>query len=52
MYMSVLVKRISGYMVENSYIDKSSQKAGIQGFSGCIEHANVINQLIKVAKKG
>lgn len=51
MYMSVLVKRISGYMV-NSYIDKSLQKAGIQGFSGCIEHASVINRLIKVAKKG
>ena len=51
MYMSVLGKRISGYMVENSYIDSSIQQAGILGFSGCIEYTSVITQLIKEAKK-
>ena len=52
MYMSALAKRISGYMVENSYIDTSIQKAGIPGVSGCIEHTSVISQLIKEVKKG
>ena len=52
MYMSALAKRISGHMVENSYIDTSTQKAGIPGVSGCIEHTSVISQLIKEVKKG
>ena len=39
-------------MVENNYIDTSIQKAGIPGFSRCIEHTSVISQLIKEAKKG
>ena len=34
----------------NSYIDTSIQKAGIPGFSGCID-TRVISQLIKEAKK-
>ena len=51
MYMSVLAMRISGYMVENSYIDTSIQRAGIPGFSGCIEHTSVISQLLNEAKK-
>ena len=33
MYMSVLAKRIPGYMVENSCIDTSIKMAGIPGFS-------------------
>ena len=39
-------------MVENSYLETCIQKAGIPGFSGCIEHTSVISQLIKEAKKG
>ena len=50
--MSVLAKRMSGCMVENSYIDTSIQKTGIPGVSGCIEYTSVISQLIKEAKKG
>ena len=33
-------------------VDTTIQKAGILGFSGCIEHTSVISQLIKEAKKG
>ena len=51
MYMSVLAKRISGYMVENSYTDTSIQMAGIPGFSGRIEYTRVISQFIKEVKK-
>ena len=51
--MSVLAEHISGYvyMVENSYIYTSIQKAGIPGFSECIKHTSVISKLIKEAKK-
>ena len=49
MYMLVLAKLISGYMVKKTYIDTSIEKAGIPGFSGCIEHTRVISQLIKEA---
>ena len=52
-FMSVLAEQISGYvyMVENSYIDISIQRAGIPGFSECIKHTSVISQLIKETKK-
>ena len=51
-FLSVLAKRISVYMVDNGYIDTSIQKAGIPGFSGCVEHTSVLTQLIKEAKEG
>lgn len=47
-FMAVL----SGYLVDKSYIDTSIQKAGIPGFSGCVEHTSVISQLNKEAKEG
>lgn len=50
--MSVLIRQISGYMVDKRCIDTSIQKAGIIGFSGCVEHTSVISQLIKEAKEG
>lgn len=48
-----LVKRILGYMVENSYKDTgiSVRKVGISGLIGYIEHTSVINQFIKKAKQ-
>ena len=50
-FLSVLVKRISVYMVDNGYIDTSIQKAGIPGFSGCVEHTSVLTQLIKEGER-
>ena len=44
-----MAKRISEYMVENSYIDTSIRKNRHTGFSGCMEHTSVISQLIKEA---
>lgn len=38
--------------MDKIYIDTSVQKAGIPGFSGCLEHSSVLWQLIKEAKKG
>lgn len=37
-------------MMENGYIDTAIQKGGIPGFSGCLEHAGVLNQIIQEAK--
>lgn len=51
-FMAVLSKRISGYLVDYSYIDTSIQQAGITGFSGCMEHTSAISQLIKEIKEG
>ena len=49
-FLSVQAKRLSEYMVSNKYINTSIQKAGIQGFSGCVEHICILSQLIKEAK--
>lgn len=38
-------------MVKNKYVDTSIQKGGILGFTGCLEHVGVLNQLIQKAKE-
>jgi len=37
------------YMTDNNYIDSSVQKGGIPEFSGCVEHANALTQLLHEA---
>ena len=45
-FFSVVAKRMTSYLLENSYIDTSCQKAGIPGFPGCVEHSTMIwNQI-------
>ena len=50
-FFSVVAHRMAGYLRRNNLIDTSIQKAGISGFSGCVEHASVIWHQIQVAKK-
>ncbi|KAL1282810.1 hypothetical protein QQF64_001613 [Cirrhinus molitorella] len=50
-FFKVLAQRLSTYLQRNNFIDTSVQKAGIQGFSGCMEHANMIWHQIQSAKK-
>ena len=38
-------------MLANEYLDKSVQKGGIPGVSGCKEHTAVLTQLIREAKE-
>ncbi|KAJ7992784.1 hypothetical protein DPEC_G00282290 [Dallia pectoralis] len=38
-FFSVVSQRLS---IPDNYVDTAVQKAGISGFSGCLEHANVI----------
>ncbi|XP_057673103.1 uncharacterized protein LOC130904394 [Corythoichthys intestinalis] len=49
-FFSVLAKRLTTYIVKNNYVDTSIQKGGIPGFSGCLEHIGVLNQMIQEAK--
>ena len=51
-FMLVLAKRLSEYIVKNNYINTSIQKAGIQEFSSCLEHTSVLSQLLKEARSG
>ena len=49
-YFSILARRLVKFVIANGFIDTTIQKAGIPGFSGCLEHSSVIWELIKRAK--
>ena len=49
-YHEIKAKRMSSFMVENKYIDTSLQKAYLEGINGCIEHIQVLQQIIQDAK--
>ena len=49
-YLGVLARRLTEFVLANNYIDTSVQKAGIPGFPGCIEHAQMIWDTIKHVK--
>jgi hypothetical protein len=50
-FMSVLARRLTAYVMNNRFIDISIQKAGVPGFPGCIEHAHMIWECIQRHKK-
>ncbi|KAI8482700.1 hypothetical protein Bbelb_395800 [Branchiostoma belcheri] len=50
LFFTILAKRLTGFLLSNSYIDTQVQKAGIPGFPGCIEHANTIWRQIQLAR--
>ena len=50
-FFSVVAQRLTSYLKKNDLIDVSVQKAGIPGFSGCLEHVGVIWQQIQAAKR-
>lgn len=50
-FFSVIARRLSNYLEKNKYIDTSVQKAGIPGFSGCLEHTSMIWHQIQAAKR-
>jgi len=49
-FFSIIAQRLSTCLLKNGFIDTSVQKAGIPGFSGCLE-INFIWQQIQSAKK-
>ncbi|KAJ8338476.1 hypothetical protein SKAU_G00374420 [Synaphobranchus kaupii] len=50
-FFSIMAKRLTSYLTSNSYIDTSCQKAGVPGFSGCVEHSAVIWEQIQRARR-
>lgn len=50
-FFSVIAQRLSAYLEKNKYVDTYIQKAGIPGFSGCLEHTSMIWHQIQAAKK-
>lgn len=41
-FFSVLARRLALYLEKNRYIDTTVHKAGVSGFSGCLEHTSMI----------
>ena len=50
-FFSVIAQRVSSYLERNNLVDTTVQKAGIPGFSGCLEHTSMIWHQIQTAKK-
>ena len=51
-FYSIIARRMTTFLLKNNYIDTAVQKAGIPGYSGCLEHNSVLTELIKTAKEG
>lgn len=49
-FFNVVAHRLTINLENNHYIDTSVQKAGIPGFSGCLEHTNMIQAGKKAGK--
>lgn len=45
-FFKIVVNRLMGFLLKNTYIDTSVQKGGVPGIPGCIEHTGVVTQLI------
>ena len=50
-FFGVLARRLTNFLMNNNYINTAVQKAGIPGFPGCLEHAQMIWNSIQRAKK-
>lgn len=50
-FFSIVAKRMTTYLKQNNLIDTAVQKAGIPGFSGCLEHTSMIWHQIQSAKR-
>lgn len=50
-FLRILAKRLTTFMLDNTYMDTSVQKDGVPGVSGCLEHTSVITKIIKDARR-
>ena len=50
-FFGVIARRLTTFLMANKMIDTSVQKAGIPGFPGCLEHAEMIWTSIQHAKQ-
>ena len=49
-YHQIKADRLTEYMTENDYIDETTQKAFIKHLNGCVEHTQVLSEIIQDAK--
>jgi hypothetical protein len=49
-YHLILSKRFTDYLTANKYVDQTLQKAFLPGINGCIEHNQVLDELVKDVK--
>ena len=50
LYHSLESSRTISFMIMNNYLDPSAQKAYIQGINGCVEHVQVVQEVIQHSK--
>ena len=50
-FYSIVAKRITKFLLKNEYIDTAIQKAGVPGFSGCLEYNSVITELTRCTQR-
>ena len=48
--MIALTSTMGKFMWDNKYIDETTQKAFLRGVNGCVEHIQVIQEVIQDAK--
>jgi len=48
---SIVARRLTDYLLRNSYIDTLVQKGGIPKILECLEHTSVVTQLIREAQE-
>ena len=49
-FLAVVARRLTEFMVNNKYVDMSVQKGGLPGVKGCIEHFGAMWEVIKDAR--
>ncbi|KAL7834877.1 hypothetical protein SRHO_G00291350 [Serrasalmus rhombeus] len=50
-FSSALWPKDSTFLLKNEFVDTSIQKAGVGGFSGCLEHASIIWHQLQSSKR-
>ena len=49
-YLAILARRLTEFVVENKYVDLSVQKGGVPEVKGCVEHFGAMWEVIKNAR--
>ena len=50
LYHTLESSRTMSFMISNKYLDPSAQKAYVEGVNGCVEHVQVVQEVIQNAK--
>ncbi len=50
LYHQIMANRTGSFLIENNVIDPSMQKAFLQGINGCIEHTQIMHEILAHAR--